>query len=465
MTYQLRQYQQEAVDAGVDFLLSERKRNGLIVLPCGSGKSLVIANIAQQLDGPCLVFQPGREILQQNLAKFKSYGYNPAVFSASMGRRNIGDITLATIGSVKNRAHLFEDFPYVLVDECSLVDPKKGMYRDFFKALGNVKICGFDATPFRLSTSSFGTILKFLTRTRPRVFDELIYYAQNSDLYDEGFLMKPEYHEVKGFNRHALRANSTGADYTDKSVQMHFDEINFKDKVVKVVDRLMANGRKNCLVFTRFVEEAEYVANRTGAAIVTADTPTAERQAILEEFKRGNIRVAVNVGVLGVGFDFPELETVVLARPTMSLRIFVQQVGRCVRTAPGKESTWVVDMVSLVPQFGKIENLTLVDGGNGKWYYADGDRPLTNVYFDSGGSRCKQCGASIGFWARHWDPKTGIGTGNSAPIQRPPAGIPANVAIHSRDGKTLYSIVTPGEGEFITHYAVCGRQQQMRATG
>ncbi len=463
MTYTLRTYQAEAVESGVDFLLSERKRNGLIVLPCGAGKSLVIANIARQLDGPCLVFQPGREILQQNLAKFKAYGFNPAVFSASMGRRNVGDITLATIGSVKNRAHLFEDFPYVLVDECSLVDPKAGMYRNFFNALGDVKILGFDATPFRLSTSSFGTILKFLTRTRPRVFEEVVYYAQNSDLFDEGFLCTPEYHEVKGFNRHALRANSTGADYTDKSVQLHFEAINFKDKVVKVVDRLMANGRKNALVFTRFVEEAEYVARKTGAAIVTADTPTSERQAILEEFKRGNIKIAVNVGVLGVGFDFPELETVVLARPTMSLRIYVQQIGRCVRPAPTKESAWVVDMCGLVQQFGKLEDLTLVDGGNGKWFYTSGDRPLTNVYFGSGGSRCKECGASIGFWARYLSPQGA--EGNAAPIQRPPAGFPANIAVHSKEGKTMYSIVKPGEGEFIVHYAVCGKQQQMRATG
>lgn len=453
MQYQLRQYQSEAVDAGAAFLASERKRNGLIVLPCGAGKSLVIANIARQLDGPCLVFQPGREILQQNLAKFKSYGYNPSVFSASMGRRNVGDITLATIGSVKSRAHLFQDFPYVLIDECSLVDPKKGMYCNFLKSLGDVKALGFDATPFRLSTSSFGTILKFLTRTRPRVFEEVVYYAQNKDLLDEGFLCTPEYHEVKGFNRHALRANSTGADYTDKSVQLHFNAINFKDKVVKVVDRLMEK-RKNALVFTRFVEEAEYVARRTGAAIVTADTPSAERQAILEEFKRGNIKVAVNVGVLGVGFDFPELETVVLARPTMSLRIYVQQIGRCVRPAPGKESTWVVDMVGLVPQFGRLEDLTLVDGGNGKWFYASGDRPLTNVYFgDTGGSRCKECGMSIGFWARHES------TGNAAPLQRPPAGIPANISVKSENGRTVYSVVKPGTGEFLVHYAICQKRQ------
>lgn len=460
MNYVLRIYQKEAKQAGLAFLLDERRRNGLIVAPPGCGKSLIIASIVSELDAPALVFQPSKEILEQNLSKFRQYGYQPAVYSASMNRKCVGEVTLATIGSVRRRPDIFDHVKYVIIDEADLVNPKEGMYKHFLAALGpDVRVLGLTGTPYRLSTSSFGTILKFLTRTRPRVFDELVYYIQSKDLFDEGFLCLPEYHEVKGFNRNALRANSTGADYTDKSVQMHFNEINLKDKIVKVVERLMANGRKNALVFTRFVEEAEYVARRTGAAIVTADTPTSERQAILEEFKRGNTKVAVNVSVLGVGFDFPELETVVLARPTMSLRVYVQQVGRCVRTAPGKESAWVVDMVSLVPQFGRIENLTLIDGGNGKWFYADGDRPLTNVYFDSGGSRCKQCGMTIGFWARNEK------TGNAAPIQRPPAGIQPNISIRSENGKTVYSVVKPGEGEFLVHYAVCGRQQQMRATG
>jgi DNA repair protein RadD len=111
VTYTLRQYQAESVAAGAEFLLSERKRNGLIVLPTGSGKSLVIAGIAERLDGAVLVFQPSKEILEQNLEKFQAYGFSPAVYSASMGRKGIGDITLATIGSVKNKAHLFQDFP------------------------------------------------------------------------------------------------------------------------------------------------------------------------------------------------------------------------------------------------------------------------------------------------------------------------------------------------------------------
>ncbi len=128
--FQLREYQSEGVQSAVEFMLASHKKNGLLVYPTGSGKSLVIANIVSQLDAPCLVFQPSKEILEQNLEKFHSYGYRPSVYSASMNRKSVGEITLATIGSVsgvkgakvsrESKAHLFQDFPYIIVDEAHL---------------------------------------------------------------------------------------------------------------------------------------------------------------------------------------------------------------------------------------------------------------------------------------------------------------------------------------------------------
>jgi len=88
-TFTLRDYQQEAVDASMAYLRDRKmkKRNGVIVAPTGSGKSLLIASIATQLDAASIVFQPSKEILQQNANKLAHYGYPASVFSASMGRR------------------------------------------------------------------------------------------------------------------------------------------------------------------------------------------------------------------------------------------------------------------------------------------------------------------------------------------------------------------------------------------
>jgi len=381
--YQLRPYQETAVRRGIDYLRANHQRNGIEVLPTGSGKSLVIASIVTQLGEPCLIFQPSKEILEQNFAKFVSYGCRPAVYSASIGEKRIGDITLATIGSVKNKYSLFDHMRYAIVDECHFVNAKKGMYSEFFEKLGGVKILGLTATPYRLVTDSYGgSILKFLTRTRPRVLTDVVYQVQTGDLFRQGFLAKLQYHQIKGFNRSKLQVNSTGADYTDKSVQAHFQELNFSDKIVKVVERLFEIGRRSILVFTRFVEESRYLQSKLqNSAIVTADTPKAERELLLDGFKSGKIKVICNVGVLTTGFDYPELETVVLARPTMSLALYYQMVGRAVRPHPEKSHAMIVDMVDLVPQFGHVEDLILRNTGNDKWVVSSNGRQLTNIYY------------------------------------------------------------------------------------
>ncbi len=327
--FTLRPYQVEASDRSVAFLKSKSDKHGLLVLPTGSGKSLIIADTVQRLDGPTLVFQPSREILKQNFAKLMHYGFRPAVYSASLGKKQISmEVTMATIGSVAKNAADFDHVKYVLVDECDLINAKAGMYCDFFKALESrkVRILGLTATPYRLTSTMEGPVLKFLTRTRPRVFSELVYYVQNGQLFRDGHLAKLDYFPIKGFDRSKLQANSTGADYTDRSVQLHFKEMYFANMLQRIVERLLAIGRKGILVFTRFIEESQALVNAIpGAAMVSAETPSDERDRILKEFKAGNIRVVCNVGVLSVGFDYPELDTVVLARPTMSLRLYYQQ--------------------------------------------------------------------------------------------------------------------------------------------
>lgn len=90
MIYQLRDYQQKASDAAVRAFQSKSKSNGLLILPTGAGKSLVIADIASRLDGPLLVFQPNKEILEQNFAKLQSYGvFDCGIYSASVGYKDI----------------------------------------------------------------------------------------------------------------------------------------------------------------------------------------------------------------------------------------------------------------------------------------------------------------------------------------------------------------------------------------
>ena len=352
-----------------------------------SGKSLVVAGIIKALGEPTLVLQPSKEILWQNVEKFRSYGGRCGIYSASAGVKRLDDVTFATIGSVIRKLDKLERFKYVIVDECHSVNAKSedSMYTKLIETLG-VKVIGLTATPYRLSkqTDERGwtqAILKFLTRTNPRIFSHVVYYVQNGRLFADGHLSPLEYFEVEGFNRFKLQRNSTGADYTDESLAAEYEASGFRMKLVRVVNRLFTIGRRNALIFTKRVEEAEYVArNIQGCAVVSAETPAAERDRIIKGFRSGRIRAVANVGILTTGFDYPELDTVVLARPTMSLALYYQMIGRCVRPHPSKAKAMVVDMCGNLGQFGKVEDMVLSPDGKG-WHIVSNGKVLTNVPF------------------------------------------------------------------------------------
>lgn len=381
-----RPYQVGAVDAAVTYLTQPKARNGLLILPTGSGKSIVIANIIRELGQPTLVFQPSKEILVQNHAKLCSYGYRAGIYSASAGEKKLQNVTFATVGSVVKKLHLLERFKYVIVDECHTVNAKGGMYEEVISHMG-VRTLGLTATPYRLGrdTNEKGetqSILKFLTRTRPRVFEDVVYYVQNRELFDAGYLAKLVYHPIRVINRSALQLNSTGNDYTDESVRAAYEQSDFYKKLLQVVNRLFHPevGRRNALVFTRFVKEAEMVAQAVpGTAVVTAETPDKDRDRIIAQFRAGRIRCVANVGILTTGFDYPELEAVVMARPTRSLALWYQVVGRGIRPHPQKANTMVIDLGGNLEQFGKVEDLELCEDGG--WHIRSNGRQLTNVQF------------------------------------------------------------------------------------
>lgn len=387
MKFKLRDYQQEASDSAVRFFNDPRKKSGLIVAPTGSGKSLMIADIANRLDGNTLIFQPTKELLEQNYTKFLSfqpYG-DSAVFSASMNSKNIAKVTYATIGSVINQKHLFRHFDNIITDEAHYCNAKSGMYKKMFSFLGDKKYLGLTATPFRSATNSFGTELRFLTRTNPRIFNEVIHYTQIGDLKNRGYLCDLKYYNVdEGFNTSHLTVNSTRMDYTDDSVRSYYNEIHFSEKVANITHRLLNAGRKHILIFTKFVDEANEVAKVIGkrCAVVSADMHKDDRARILKDFKAGKIKAVANVGILTTGFDFPELDTVLLARPTRSLALYYQMVGRSMRPHPNKSESWVVDMCGTYNRFSRVERLRMCNDGGNKWYFHSGGKRLTNVYLD-----------------------------------------------------------------------------------
>ena len=395
--FTLRPYQASGVEAGLEHFRSGRG-NGVIVAPTGSGKSLYVAGMADKLPGSVLVFQPSKEILEQNFFKMRAFGHLPAIFSASAGKKQIAHITFATIGSAINRPELFKGFEHVIIDECHLADSKfktardsddQSMYVKFLRQMGNPKLVGLTATPWKLGTNSFGAQNKFLTRVKGGLWNEVIHLTQVKTLLDQGYLAKTEYFYHRGIDPAQLVINSSGSDYTDASVRAAFKQHDFEAKVLNMVERLLKHGRKSILVFTRFVEEAARIAQFMPdiAAVVSGETPKAERERILSDYKAGRIKVVANVGVLTVGFDFPELDTVILARPTMSMSLYYQMMGRVLRPHPSKTTAYVLDMVGVTKMFGPVEDFHITKDYKGLWCVKSGNKQLTNVVLNKPAKR------------------------------------------------------------------------------
>ena len=406
MTYTLRPYQQQASDAAVSFFSDKRsaRHNGILILPTGAGKSLVIADIASRIDESLIVLQPSKEILEQNFAKLQSYGVlDCSVYSASLNSKQISRITFATIGSLMNHVEEFDHFHKILIDECHLVNPHDGQYKEFIERVKGRQVIGLTATPYRLGQTidistmntahpRYGAILKFLTRTRPRIFDRVLYHCQVKTLSEAGYLAKLRYFDMVAIEGSRMMAidlsrvelNTTGADFDEGSLRKEFDRVGFYRYTLDIVKRIMRpkDGamRHGILVFCRFVEDAERLADDLMGfcEVVSGATPKKEREAILERFKNGETEVVANVGVLTTGFDHPALDTVILARPTMSLALFYQMVGRAIRPYPGKEG-WVVDLCGSVAKFGRVEDLWLDRDERGGWIITSNGKQLTNI--------------------------------------------------------------------------------------
>jgi DNA repair protein RadD len=393
-TFLPRPYQEESIREGLRFLYSEKGVHEIHVLPSGSGKSVCLAGIADRFDKPILILQPSQEILKQNYAKYVSYGGHAGIYSASVGRKDLSHVTFASIQSVMSKskgkyvsAHKFTHFRHILIDECHIGTSAKGsQITEFLSMLDNPRVLGFTATPYRLHPFMDTSMLKLITRTRPRIFGKIGYYVQMSDLKEQGFLCDTKYYSLtKDFDRGALKLNSTGSDYDEAFLKQYYKTINFKEDIMEVVKRINDKGRQ-VLAFVNFVEDAQYISSHLpNSATVHGGTPKKERAQIEADFKSGKLRSVINCSVWYVGYDQPELDCVVMAKPMRSLAVYYQMFCRGIRIDkknPNKEA-WFVDLVGNTRVFGRVEELRVeMDKIGLPCITGTGGRLLTGVPLD-----------------------------------------------------------------------------------
>lgn len=383
MKYTLRPYQQKAVEDGLNFFYSKSNKNMIEVLPTAAGKSIVIADIARQLDAPVLSLQPSKELLVQNYNKFISYGEKASIYSASLNQKEIGEVTFATIGSVYRKPELFDIFKYVIVDECHISSPSEGsMYQSFFENL-NIKLLGFTATPFRLKSYSFPyqhSKLNMLHRIRPKIFQDIIHVTQIQEMIDGEFWSPIEY-IVEEFDRSGLKSNSTGADYTEESISEALQSQNKIERTIYWYNELLKRGRKKILVFTPNIKTSELIAKKLGINSVSSNTEQNDRDRYIDRFRKEIDSGIVNVNVLSVGFDEQKIDAIIDLTPTLSLARYYQKLGRGVRIdltdIKTKLDCIYVDLCGNVELFGKIEDIEFKRINN-KWEATSNNKILTS---------------------------------------------------------------------------------------
>lgn len=373
MTYTLRDYQEDGVVEAV-WHLKRYNKPFLLQAATGAGKSLMIAEICHRMDEPTLVLQPSKELLEQNYGKLLTYGIEDiGVYSASMGRKEIRKFTYATIQSIYKKPELFKEFKNVIIDEAHQVNPKNlgGMYTKFLKDIDCQNVCGLTATPYRMQQKFFKennemfytSHLKMINRIHPFFWKNIVFKIETAELIEQGFLCPIKY-RADEVDWNSLEINSTGADFTPESLEKFWSDTRLK-KLSKAIQFIDQHCQRN-LIFCSSLRQAERARLLLEeldivAHVVSGETPKIDRERLVQEFRDGTFKHMINVGVFTTGFDVPELDSIVLARPTMSLALYYQMVGRGVRKDPANPDKMlrVFDFAGCVARLGKVETIRL----------------------------------------------------------------------------------------------------------
>lgn len=361
----LRPNQIEPVKKGVEFFQQKKVDPSIIVAPTAFGKSIVIAQIAREVGERLLVIQPSKELLEQNYNKFINLGGEASIYSAAMNEKEIGSVTYATIGSIVKIAHKFKELGInkVIIDECDRFPREpSGMLRKFLTGAKITHVLGLTATPLKLQTNlnefkePFSKLVMLTSKSKKgNFFKKIIHVAQIQEMTELGF-WSPLLYESYDFDTGQLVYNSNGAEYTEKSIERAYKNQDIGSKIVRKCAEL--TDRKSILVAVPSIDEAKRLATIIPmSAPMYSGMPKGERKRIIEEFKNGQIRVILQVNILSVGFDHPELDCIITGRPTASLSWWYQFVGRVTRIHPNKKDGLVIDFVGSVPKFGKVEDL------------------------------------------------------------------------------------------------------------
>ncbi|MFA6237915.1 MAG: DEAD/DEAH box helicase [Bacteriovorax sp.] len=396
MMYKLRAYQQESINATIAHFRAE-KSPAVIVLPTGAGKSLVIAELARIAQGRVLVLAHVKELVEQNHAKYLSFGLEAGIYSAGLNRKDTSEKVI--FGSIQSIARapeeFFAHFSLLIIDECHRVSMEGET--QYFQVIKKLKeytpelcVLGLTATPYRLGLGwiyQYNSHKNVLRTNEDRFFIKCIYELSLGYMIKNKFLTPP----VKIDSPVACYDFSSLKLCGQKFVMSEIEGILKDQKRITpvIISNIlnMSEDRLGVMIFTSSVAHAEEILKSLPpfvSAMVIGDTESGERDEAIESFKDKKIKFLVNVSVLTTGFDAPHVDVIAILRPTESVSLYQQIVGRGLRLSPGKSDCLILDYT------GQGHNIFSPEIGE--------DRPASDSVIVE--VTCPSCGLINDFWGK-----------------------------------------------------------------
>lgn len=346
----LRDYQKEAI-ASI-YREFRNSRSVLLQMPTGTGKTTVFSALIKdwvenrEPNKKVLVIVHRHELVSQIINRLNNFGIGATRVQSGHETDDNSRVQVAMVQSLKKRERIPQNISLVVIDEAH--HAKANSYTavlDVYEGK-QIKVLGVTATPCRLDgkglKSHFGTMISQ---------HQINWYIEN------GYLSKVKHLATALPDLRNIRIDPRKNDYDMAEL---YDLVNEDRIMADLIDSYIKHAEgKKAIVFalnTRHSRNivARFIDKNIPAAYIDSKTPKDERDEIVSKFRSGEIQVLSNVDIFTEGFDCPDVEVVQLARPTKSLSLYLQQVGRVMRPAEGKEYGLILDNACLWQDHGLV---------------------------------------------------------------------------------------------------------------
>jgi superfamily II DNA or RNA helicase len=332
----------------------------MLQMPTGTGKTRLFASIVKDMHNygvkykfpvKVLILAHRIELIDQISENLRiRYGVAHGVI---MAKRKDQEWKLPTqVASIQTLLRRLEEwqkkeFDIIIIDEAHHAIAQS--YRTICQTFPNAKILGVTATPYRLNGTGFKSMFQHLIISKP--INEFI---------KNKYLCNYEYFSIRSNSKiQKLIDNITefdiNGDYSEKVLSRQFDNYKIRASLLKTYQKY-ASGKKG-IIYTLNINHNAHVCKMfcdagIKALAIDSNTSVYDRKQMVNAFKYGDVKILCNVNIFSEGFDCPDVEFIQLARPTKSLSMYLQQVGRGFRPHENKKSVMFLDNVGLYNRFG-----------------------------------------------------------------------------------------------------------------